>query len=314
MGFHTVWLTYLGRRYGLLKALEGRARQPADLAKSLRLHAPAVDTWCQAATAVGLIRHTAKGYALPRAHRELVLAEASRRYLGGQFEYAAAMSLDYGRFDALFRDGRSLSSLDRLRATQAVEAATIWDHTAFLEIALPRLRHVRGHLVRGARVLDVGCGAGVWMVRAALRFPKSEFVGVDPDLEALTRARRHIERNDLEERVTAELGSGSHLDYAREFDLAYLGEVLSQVRDPVGTLKHVRRTLKPRAHLVLLEGLRPATVRKGDLVTAMGPDQALHGARFFSRPELARALKAGGLRPRTPIHLGGGLWAVAAEA
>jgi ubiquinone/menaquinone biosynthesis C-methylase UbiE len=157
-------------------------------------------------------------------------------------------------------------------------------------------------------VLDIGCGAGAWMVRTALRFPRSEFVGIDPDLEALTRARGLIERNDLEERVSAQIADATHLDYEGTFDIAYLGEALSQMRSPDQVLRRVRRALKPGAHLVLLEGIRPARPGPEDaIVLAMNLDQILQGSRFFTRAELSGVLRQGGFRNTRGRNLGGGL-------
>jgi len=313
MGFHTVWLVYLGRRYGIVQSLSEKADTPRHLAKSLRLQGRAVETWCEAAAALGLLTRTAQGYALPQELRRFLTAEDDLEYLAGQFEYAAAMSLDYDHFDGLFRHGRALPALSRRRGTAAIEAATRWDHTAFLDVALPRWPHLRAHLVRGARVLDVGCGAGAWMVRTALRFPRSEFVGVDPDREALARARGPIGRNDLGGRVSTKLAEAEDLNSKTFFDIAYLGEVLSQVRDPVQVLRRVRRALKPRAHLVLLEGLRPARPSPGDaIVVALQLDQILQGSRFFTRAELSALLRRGGFRSAGPLDLGGGLWGITA--
>jgi len=54
MGFHTVWLVYLGRRYGIVQSLSEKADTPRHLAKSLRLQGRAVETWCEAAAALGV--------------------------------------------------------------------------------------------------------------------------------------------------------------------------------------------------------------------------------------------------------------------
>jgi SAM-dependent methyltransferase len=313
-GFYTVWMTYLGRRYGLLQGIGEKAATPAALGRALRLHRPAVVSWAEAAAACGLLDRLSPGtYRIATAAKPLLLDERGARYLAGQFEYAAAMSLDYERFDDLFREGRALPPRRRRRGAEAIEAATRWDITAFQELALPRWGHLRRHLEAGCRVLDVGCGAGAWMVRTARRFPRSRFVGIDPDPVALARARGAIRESRLGTRVRVEAGGAAGMTFRGAFDLAYLGEVLSQVEDPRGTCRAVARALKPSAHLVALEGIRPETPRSRDtVVLAMQLDQVLQGSRFFTRRELAAVLRGSGFRTARVVDLGGGLGAFAA--
>jgi len=317
-GFYTVWLTYLGRRFGLLQSLARGSETPSGLARRLHLHPPAVDAWCSAAQAAGLLHRRGASYALSRTLVALLASEDSREYLAGQFEYVAAMSLDYERFDDLFRHGRTVPAMQRRRGAEAIAAATNWDHTAFLDIALPRWPHLRRHLERGVHVLDLGCGAGAWMVRTARRFPRSRFVGIDPDRTALTQVRRAVKERDLEDRVTVRVGDAGVLDQAGAFDLAYLGEALSAMKEPARVLSAVRRALKPGAHLVLLEGILPERPdarpdAASAFVLGMHLDQLLQGSGFFTKRDLLSTLEKARFRPKPPMHLGGGLWAVAAD-
>lgn len=314
-GFYTVWLAYLGRRYGILQELGKRAVTAKELSKTLHLHQPTVETWCVAAASAGILRRGPHGYRMPSGLVPYLLREESPGYLAGQLEYAAAMSLDYAHFDQLFRDMTPIAARDRARLTQAVADATRWDHTAFLHLALPQLPHLHRHFKHGAKVLDVGCGSGGWMVRTAARFPKSRFIGLDPDREALTSATQAIVRSGLKERVSVARGVVGRTGYTAEFDIAYLGEVLSAVQNPAAALAGVRAALKPAAHLLLLEGIVPATSSpNAALIHAMDLDQRLQGGRFFPRKELQGLLKSGGFRKPRWIPLGGDLWAIAADA
>ncbi len=58
----------------------------------------------------------------------------------------------------------------------------------------------------GARVVDLGCGAGAVMLSAALRRPGARFVGVERDPEALLLASANIGLNGLQDRVKAVAG------------------------------------------------------------------------------------------------------------
>jgi len=153
------------------------------------------------------------------------------------------------------------------------------------------------------------------LVRTATHFPKSEFIGIDPDRAAIAEARDAIRRRGLTRRVAVRSGAADRMRYTAEFDIAYLGEVLSAIGDPTQALAGVHRALKPGAHVLLLEGIVPAKPSpKAALVHAMDLDQRLQGGRFFPREELATLLRNGGFRRPRWVPLGGDLWAVAADA
>ena len=63
-----------------------------------------------------------------------------------------------------------------------------WYRALLVPMALPRIAGVVRALERGARVADVGCGAGVALLEMAKAFPKSEFHGYDISHHALARA------------------------------------------------------------------------------------------------------------------------------
>ncbi len=57
----------------------------------------------------------------------------------------------------------------------------------------------------GARVLDLGCGAGAVMLAAAARRPGAVFVGLERDAATVALAQENIALNDLQNRVAARL-------------------------------------------------------------------------------------------------------------
>lgn len=78
------------------------------------------------------------------------------------------------------------------------------------------LRHAP---IRGARILEVGCGDGRLTRRIA--HAARTVVGIDPDGEQIARARELTARQLLRRKVRYEVGSGEHLPFPdATFDIA----------------------------------------------------------------------------------------------
>jgi ubiquinone/menaquinone biosynthesis C-methylase UbiE len=127
-------------------------------------------------------------------------------------------------------------------------AEAIWEQVplgAVPEHFAPRRDWLLGHAARGARVLDLGCGAGEFAT--ALREAGAMPVGVDVATEPLRRAAERDPALDL--RLWAP-GEPLPADDA-SFDVAWAGEVLEHVVDLAPWLSEVRRALRPGAELLV---------------------------------------------------------------
>ena len=132
----------------------------------------------------------------------------------------------------------------------------------------------------GERVLDLGCGAGEFA--AALPGP---VVAVDAAAEAVRRAReRGVDARPVA--LDAPLPVGDDTVH-----VAWLGETLEHLADPVGTLHEVRRVLRPRGRVLATTPDHPP-----QLLRALAEDPDAFAERFSPRTDHLRFFNATSLR------------------
>lgn len=116
-------------------------------------------------------------------------------------------------------------------------------------VALPKimdaLRAVSGlteRLVGGIYVADVGCGSGEATVTMASAFPRSRFLGIEPDPARLDRARRLAAAHRV--RNVYWLAVGAHQLAPRpSYDLICAFDGIYDMLDPHAALRAIRAAL-----------------------------------------------------------------------
>src|SRR5262245_15260837 len=108
------------------------------------------------------------------------------------------------------------------------------------------------------RVLDVGCGTGTLAVLIKRAYPQVDVVGLDPDHQALERARRKVARAGVQ--VRFDRGYADELPYAAgSFDHVFSSLMLHHLDEPAkaGTLREIHRVLAPGGALHVLDFATP---------------------------------------------------------
>ena len=72
-----------------------------------------------------------------------------------------------------------------------------WSNANLISAVLPKLDGITQALSAGAKVADVGCGAGGAVLLMGKEFPKSEFIGYDISKYALARAAEKLKASKL---------------------------------------------------------------------------------------------------------------------
>jgi len=127
------------------------------------------------------------------------------------------------------------------------------------ERLVEQAEHWRERLIRdgttlapGARVLEVGCGAGAVLAVLGQEFPGIELFGVDREPKQLAFAERHLERSGVG--ATLVEADALALPFADEsFDHVWMMWFLEHVADPAAALREARRVLALGGSITAIE-------------------------------------------------------------
>jgi SAM-dependent methyltransferase len=320
-GFYRAWYVVTGLELGLLAKLRdaGPGGLTADeLAKRTGTEAALVVRWAWGATAHDLIEPADDGRLRVPADVAAILLEPDRpEYLGGQFLHAAMGSLDFADLPDVFRTGVPRTERpDRYR--EAIERLTVQDIAVFFQEVLPTVPQLIADLGPGARILDVHCGGGRWLIAMARRFPGTTLTGIEFEPDSVARARAAVEAAVLGDRISIEPGDVTRVGHGGEATLAYFQYALHQLPDPVGAVRSALAALAPGGWLVALDWYLPTDpeelrTRHAELLAGVQLDELLMGTRLVTRSEALGWFHDAGVATPDLIDLPSGATAIVAR-
>ena len=131
----------------------------------------------------------------------------------------------------------------------------------FVNVVLPRLPALAARLAAGARVLDLGCGAGWAIVELADRFPASRVDGADIEPRSVELAADRIVRTGLADRCDGPAPRPEGLTDVGTYDVIttflVVHEIEPDVKDAV--IASAARALTPGGSLVIFDEAYPDT-------------------------------------------------------
>lgn len=201
-GAVTAGMVHLGDQLGLYRAMKraGRPLTTAELAELAGLHERWVREWAYNQAAGRLIDVDDQQRFSLSVEAQAVLASPEHPAFGmGMFHRLpeTMQSLSRARESFVTGLGHDYDSHGPGGAMGIERSFEPWNRTFLLPVVLPALDGVVERLEAGARVIDIGCGAGSAVLLMAAAFPRSTFVGYDISRYALDRAEEKLADSGL---------------------------------------------------------------------------------------------------------------------
>lgn len=305
-GFNTIHLIDLGIKVGLIKALAAKPDSTAqELATSLGLHAPYVETWCKTAYGMEILDGAEVGRWRLAPFFDVILASPTHpRYLGGYVRLGTEVAADdFDRLVEAFKTGGTKPFQGRGEVfAQAIAESTWGLQVIAAKKLLPELPDLNARLQAGGAVLEVGCGTGNLLMLLAKSFPSARCVGVDIDEESLKIAREKIQRADAGARVEALHGTIGAATQPGTFDAVVMVEVLHEIAPQIRpqVIKEGAAALRSGGWMLIVDETYPTSLEemrrpefKFPLMT--GFEELFWGNVLPTREEQERLLRDAGL-------------------
>lgn len=263
LGWMETMSVHVGDRLGWYRALAANGpTTPAELARQTSTSPRYAREWLEQQAAYGLIDVTDEGetdgalrrFVLPAGAAEALTDAGSLSYTAPLARMLAAAGAQMPAIIDAYRSGGGVSwdeFGEHARESQA-EMNRPW-----LE-AMPAVftRHPHHHerLSRpGARLADVGMGAGWSSIALAKAYPQLRVDGFDPDEESVAMARANAAKAGVDDRVRFHLADAAAMAPAGPFDAAVAFECIHDMPAPVEVLRAMRESTGDDGFVVIMD-------------------------------------------------------------
>lgn len=262
-GTFRIFSIYLGERLGFYRALaDAGGMTSAELARATGTDERYAREWLEQQTVSGVLRVAeasadgqARRYALPSGHAEALVGAGSLNYVFPLVHQLVAVTRPIDRLLAAYRSGDGIAFGEYGADMREGQAAM--NRPVFLELLpkewIPAMPDVEARLQAGARVADLGCGAGWSSIALARAFPKASVHGIDLDGPSIELARANAKEQGVDGRVRFEARDARDPALEGRYDLVTLFEVLHDLARPVEVLQTARGLLAPGGSVLVVD-------------------------------------------------------------
>jgi 2-polyprenyl-3-methyl-5-hydroxy-6-metoxy-1,4-benzoquinol methylase len=262
---------YLGERLGFYRALADRgALTPAELADATGTQERYAREWLEAQAVCGILEVDGEHrFTLPPEHAIALLEREGLAYVAPLGRLLPSLSgalrplmdafrngggVPYECYGAEFREGQQ--DFTRPQYVNGLDAifGALPDVDARLRATPP------------ARVADVACGAGIFCLEVARRYPDAVVEGLDLDESSIDMARANAREAGMEDRVRFHVRDAAAPGLDGAYDVIAINDSLHHFARPLDALRSLRALLAPGGTLMVVE------TRTGDHFHAPLPD------------------------------------------
>jgi ubiquinone/menaquinone biosynthesis C-methylase UbiE len=240
----------IGHRTGLFDAMRGMPPSTSmEISAKARLNERYVREWLGAMVTGGVVEFEpgAARYTLPVEHAAFLTRAAAADNMAVFAQYVGVLGGVEDEIVECFKKGGGVpyEKFPRFHEVMAEDSGQSVLSSLESHI-LPLVPGLAERLVKGLRMLDVGCGRGRILSRLAQLYPRSEFVGMDLSPEAIGFARAEVSKQGLDnvEFVAADLSNFHEAAEPARFDFVTTFDAVHDQAQPLNVLKGIHRTLK----------------------------------------------------------------------
>lgn len=250
-GFMVAGMIGVGQRLGLYEAMRDAGPITSEeLATKAGLSERWVREWLHGQAAAGVLRHDRgdagqERFELPAVAVD-VLADRSALTYASTFEWLPTRADAFRALPESFRTGigRPWDSGGAEGAAGTAASFANWYRHLLVPVMLPALDGVSDRLRAGAKVADVGCGAGSALLVLADAFGAADLHGYEASTHALELAAAARDRAGATN-VTFHHVEDEPLPEDESFDLIMTLDCIHDMTDPAGVIGAIARSLRP---------------------------------------------------------------------
>jgi 2-polyprenyl-3-methyl-5-hydroxy-6-metoxy-1,4-benzoquinol methylase len=266
---------YLGDKLGYYSILASDGPvTPGQLAFRTGTNERYAQEWLEQQTVTGVVElesasedAKSRSYRLPEAWCEVLTDRDSLDYMAPLAQAFMGAAAPIGKVVQAYRTGGGVPFADY--GVDLREGQARMNRAPFLRLLgqewIPTIPGAQEALSRpGARVADIGCGAGWSSIGVALAYPAVQVNGFDSDSASIELARANALQYGVADRVRFSVADASAFGSRGNYDLVMALECVHDMGDPVAALVTMRRLVKPEGAVLIMDE------RVGDRFTPEG--------------------------------------------